>query len=182
MEYRFATSQIDGELSLTNRFRPANILARFAGESFGNWFCNGGILDGALLGLPNLSSSVDVRIGETGRVLELGERQLHGEVTMKSQLTLQEKQVDLVGDVTFANNEIIDPQFHARGVNGVLPINQQLFFRTAIVFLFGAFILPSDFCMMVDGQEAVKAGDSSRSNHSDCRSDEPRLDDFTHVS
>ena len=47
---------------------------------------------------------------------------------MKSQLTLlREKQVDLAGDVTFANNEIIDPQFHARGVNGVLPINQQLF-------------------------------------------------------
>ena len=83
MEYRFATSQIDGELSLTNRFPAANILAFFAGESFGNWFCNGGILDGALLGLPNLSSSVDVRIGETGRVLELGERQLHGEVTME---------------------------------------------------------------------------------------------------
>ena len=40
MEYRFATSQIDGELSLTNRFPAANILARFAGESFGNWFCN----------------------------------------------------------------------------------------------------------------------------------------------
>ena len=158
MEYRFATSQIDGELSLTNRFPAANILARFAGESFGNWFCNGGILDGALLGLPNLSSSVDVRIGETGRVLELGERQLHGEVTMKSQLTLQEKQVDLAGDVTFANNEIIDPQFHARGVNGVLPINQQLFFRTQSSSCLELSALPSGFCMMVDGQEAVKAG------------------------
>ena len=158
MEYRFATSQIDGELSLTNRFPAANILARFAGESFGNWFCNGGILDGALLGLPNLSSSVDVRIGETGRVLELGERQLHGEVTMKSQLTIQEKQVDLAGDVTFANNEIIDPQFHARGVNGVLPINQQLFFRTQSSSCLELSALPSGFCMMVDGQEAVKAG------------------------
>ena len=156
MEYRFETSQINGEVSFNNQVPALNALARFQGESFGNWLCNGGILQGDLLGLPLLTSSLEVKVGERGRRLVWQEKELEGQVTLDANVVLQEKQIDLDGQIKFNNNDLRDPNFDARGIMGTLPITQRVLYRTTDDNCVVLPMLPKQICVAVGSEEAVK--------------------------
>lgn len=155
MEYRFDTSRVNGEISLNNQRPMLDALARFQGESFGTWLCNSGILEGNLLGLPLLTSSLELRVGEKGKTLTWGERNLDGRVKLDAKVILQEKQVDLEGELTFANNDIGDPQFSARGISGNLPVTQRFLYRSSGEDCITLSLFPEQLCMVVGGQESV---------------------------
>jgi len=158
MEYRFETSQINGEVSFNNQVPALNALARFQGESFGNWLCNGGILQGDLLGLPLLTSSLEVKVGQRGRRLVWEEKELEGQVSLDANVVLQEKQIDLDGQFKFSNNDLRDSNFDARGIMGTLPIAQRILYRSPDEECLVLPMLPEQLCIAVGSEEAVKVG------------------------
>ena len=155
LSYHFDTSQIEGHFSVENEEPRVESLARFSGDAFGSWLCNGGILRGKFRGLPQLASSLELKIGAPGKVLKVGERELHGTMTMSGEVITQEKQIDLTGVTNFFDNELKDPNFHAKGVSGRLPVSQQVLLdqRRDDCLILAA--LPSRFCMIVGKESSV---------------------------